>query len=160
LPREWLAVIGGTLLVYGSFARFGLLGGLANAAGMSAGYVFFLATRNLPSRRKLAFELKKAKSSAAAAAKDHLVERKNRELGERLARVEARLAAGEGLGQEGAALLDELDAAVDSSVTICAPEDFGALEDPVCRTCPGFAECAARRLRTLSGGDDSPQDGS
>ncbi len=156
---KWLAVIGGTLLVYGSFARFGLLGGLANAAGMSAGYVFFLATRNLPSRRKLAFELKKAKGSAVAAARELSVERRNRELGERLARVEASLAAGEGPKSEAEALLRDLEAAVDPSVTICAPEDFGALEDPVCRTCPGFPECAARRLRSLPGYGEHGGDG-
>lgn len=155
---KWLALIGGTLLVYGSFARFGLLGGLANAAGMSAGYVFFLATRNLPSRRKLAFELKKAKGSAAAAARDLTVERRNRELGERLARTEASLASGDGPGEEGEALLRELERAVDPTVTICAPEDFGALEDPVCRTCPGFPECAARRLRSLAGPGDGSED--
>lgn len=145
---KWLAVIGGTLLVYSSFARFGLVGGLANAVGMSAGYVFFLLTRNIPSRRKLAFELKKAKGTAVAAAKDVTLERRNRELGESLEEAEARLAAGGGLGEEGQALLEQLDAAVDPSVTICAPEDFGALQDPVCRGCPGFPECAARRLRS------------
>jgi hypothetical protein len=44
-------------------------------------------------------------------------------------------------------LLAELDGSRDPSVTVCAPKDFGFVDDPVCRSCPGFAECAARRIR-------------
>ena len=144
---KWLAVIGGTILVYSSFARFGLLGGIANAAGMSLGYVFFLVTRRLPSRRKLAFELKKAKGTAVATAREAVLERRNREWGERLLDLESRMEAGRDASEEVQAFLEELDRAVDPSVTICAPEDFHPVDDPVCRSCPGWPQCAARRLR-------------
>jgi hypothetical protein len=54
-------------------------------------------------------------------------------------------------------LLAELDAARDASITVCAPSEFGFVDDPVCRNCLGFAECAARRIRMSSeeGADDS-----
>ena len=44
-------------------------------------------------------------------------------------------------------LLAELEQARDPSITVCAPEDFGYIDDGVCRSCPGYAECAARRIR-------------
>jgi hypothetical protein len=48
-------------------------------------------------------------------------------------------------------LLAELDAAKDPTITVCAPSEFGFVDDPVCRGCNGFAECAARRIRLNAG---------
>jgi len=44
-------------------------------------------------------------------------------------------------------LLEELEAAVDSTVTVCAAEDFGHIDDETCRNCTGYPECAARAIR-------------
>jgi hypothetical protein len=32
-------------------------------------------------------------------------------------------------------------------ITVCAPTEFGFIDDDVCRTCTGYPECAARRIR-------------
>ena len=47
----------------------------------------------------------------------------------------------------GPEVVRELDASVDPSITVCAPSEFGFIDDDVCRTCPGFAECGARAIR-------------
>ncbi len=146
---KWLGIIGGTILVSSSFARFGLLGGAANAAGMSLGYLFFLATRRLPSRRKAAFELKKARSTAASAVREAVLERRNREWGARLLALEEAARSGEDVSAELERFAAELEGAIDRSVTICAPEDFHPVNDPVCRGCAGWPECALRRLEDL-----------
>ena len=53
--------------------------------------------------------------------------------------------------------LAELDAAKDPSITVCAPSEFGFIDDDVCRGCAGYAECAARRIRMAAGtSTDSP----
>lgn len=143
---KYLALIGGGFLVF-SALQMGLGRGLAYVIGMSAGYVFFLITRNLPTRRKLAFEMRKRR-----AVKEVQVE--SREAGERNAKWDASVRRAEAEAREAGAvpegflpLLEELDEARDPSVTVCAPEDFGYTDDPVCRACPGYAECAARRIR-------------
>jgi hypothetical protein len=56
---------------------------------------------------------------------------------------------------EDEALLAELDAARDPSITVCAPSEFGLIDDDVCRTCPGFAECGARAIRIAAEGEES-----
>ena len=50
-------------------------------------------------------------------------------------------------------LLAELDAAKDPSITVCSPSEFGFVDDSVCRSCAGYAECAARRIRMNSDPD-------
>jgi len=143
---KWLAVIGGGFLLLSS-VRFGLLFGLANGVGMSAGYVFFLLTRRLPSRRKVAFELKKRRADVVAAAQNATVERRNLGWDAKVRAAETRARERGAVGDEDEALVAELDAARDPSVTVCAPQDFGFVDDSVCRSCPGYAECAARRIR-------------
>ena len=61
--------------------------------------------------------------------------------------ADARASEGGSVAAEDEALLAELDAAKDASITVCAPSEFGFVEDDVCRTCGGYAECAARRIR-------------
>ena len=143
---KYLAIVAVAWLAFSSL-QLGLLVGVANVAGMCAGYLFFLATRRLPTRRKIAFELKKRRASAAVRAETAGAEQRNlvwdpkvREAAER-ARERGEVAA------EDEALLAELDEARDPSITVCAPPEFGFVDDPVCRTCPGFAECAARKIR-------------
>ena len=51
------------------------------------------------------------------------------------------------MAKEDQALLAELDAAKDPSITVCAPAEFGFIDDDVCKGCTGFAECAARYIR-------------
>ena len=43
--------------------------------------------------------------------------------------------------------LAELDASRDATITVCAPTEFGLIDDPICKTCPGFGECGARAIR-------------
>ncbi len=74
---KYIAVVGGAFLLLTSFA-YGLLGGIANVVGGSAGYLFFLATRRLPSRRKVAFEIKKRRADLVAKVQDASVETRNR----------------------------------------------------------------------------------
>ena len=61
---KYLAVVAGAFLVFSGLS-FGIGAGAAYVAGMSAGYLFFLATRRLPTRRKIAFEIKKHRAVAA-----------------------------------------------------------------------------------------------
>jgi len=149
---KWLAIVGGVFLL-GSSLTLGVRAGLANALGMSAGYVFFLATRRLPSRRKLAFELKKKKVAVELAVENATAGRRNQGWDPKVRAAEARAREAGAVADQDQALLAELDAARDPAVTVCAPDDFGYLDDIVCRTCPGYAECAARRIR-LAAGDD------
>jgi membrane associated rhomboid family serine protease len=143
---KWLAIIGGVLLLLSSL-RFGLLAGLANAVGMSTGYVLFLLVRRFPSRRKVAFELKKRRTQVVVAAQNAVVERRNLAWDGRVRAAAARARERATVAEEDRALLAELDAARDPSITVCAPQDFGFVGDPVCRSCPGYAECSARRVR-------------
>jgi membrane associated rhomboid family serine protease len=152
---KYLAVIGGAFLVFSSL-QYGLVRGIANVVGMSAGYVFFLATRHLPTRRKVAFELRKRRAAREIRSEAQTAEERNRAWDPRVrqAETEAR-AAGEVPGGL-LPLLEELDAARDPSITVCAPEEFGHTDDEVCRSCPGYAECAARAIRRAADeGDDT-----
>jgi len=144
---KYLAIVGGAFLAFQSL-QFGLLDGLVNLVGMSAGYGFFLATRRLPSRRKLVFQMKKARGAAVAVAKDTVVERRNLGWDSRVRAAISRLEGGEPPAAEDEALLAELEAGRDPSVTVCAPEDFGLTDDSVCRRCSGYAECALRKIRS------------
>jgi len=144
---KWLAIVGGGLLLYSSFTNFGPLVGVANAAGMSAGYVFFLLTRRLPSRKKMAFKVKQAKGKAVAVAKETVIQRRNEAWDPAVRAAVTRAKDGQPPTAEDLALLSELDAARDASVTVCAPEEFHFTEDPVCGSCPGYPECAARAIR-------------
>jgi len=153
---KWLAIIGGGFLLLSS-VRYGLMFGLANAVGMSAGYVFFLVTRRLPSRRKVGFELKKRRAEVVAAAQNATVERRNQGWDAKVRAAEARAREQGAVAEEDRELLAELDGSRDPSVTVCAPKDFGFVDDPVCHSCPGYAECAARRIRMAAqerSGDD------
>jgi membrane associated rhomboid family serine protease len=143
---KWLAILGGGFLLFSSL-QFGLLAGVANAIGMSAGYVFFLVTRKLPSRRRLALELKKKRADMVAASNNAAVERRNADWDPQVRQAEERARAGGRVDERDLPLLDELDGAVDTDITVCAPEDFGYVADSVCRSCSGYAECAARRIR-------------
>jgi membrane associated rhomboid family serine protease len=144
---KWLAIIFGSGMLLSSFLDRGLLTGLANAVGMSAGYAFFLLIRKLPNRRKLAFELKKRKSEAIAAAQGAATEGRNQGWDAAVRAAESRARELGTVADEDAALLAELDAAVDATITVCAPEDFRHVDDPVCRSCTGYPECAARSIR-------------
>jgi membrane associated rhomboid family serine protease len=145
---KWLAIIFGSGLLLSSFmGPRGLLAGLANAVGMSAGYVFFLLIRKLPSRRKLAFELRQRKNEAMASAQGAATEERNQAWDAAVRGAESRARDLGAVADEDAALLAELDAAVDPTITVCAPEDFRHVDDSICRSCKGYAECAARSIR-------------
>jgi len=144
---KWLAIVGGALLVASSFSSYGMAGGLVHLVGMSAGYLFFLATRRMPSRRKLTFELKKRRAVAAVQAEVASAEEGNRQLEPRVRAAVARSAEAGAVAPEDEALLVELDGLRDPSVTVCAPSEFGYMDDQVCRSCAGFAECGARAIR-------------
>jgi len=146
---KYLAIIAAAILVYSSLAM-GLVDGLANIAGTSAGYLFFLATRRLPTRRKIAFELSKRKANIEVRAESAQVEERNRGWDPLVRAAENRAREGRAVAPEDEPLLADLDAARDPSITVCAPSEFGFVDDPVCRTCTGFAECAARRIRMSS----------
>jgi len=143
---KWLAVFGAGGLVAVSLGM-GFLWGMVNIAGASAGYLYFLAIRKLPTRRKITFELKKRKASVEVKAEGMLAEQRNRAWDPKVREAVRRAAAGTGVAAEDEALLSELDAGKDPSITVCAPSEFGYIDDDVCRTCPGFAECAARAIR-------------
>lgn len=143
---KYLAVFGAALLVFSSLS-LGLLAGVANAAGMSAGYLFFLATRNLPSRRNLAFRLKQHKVRVEVGAESRVAEVRNRSWDPKVRQAEARAREQGRVSEQDLPLLAELDAARDPTVTVCAPEEFGFVDDAVCRSCTGFPECSARRIR-------------
>jgi len=149
---KWLAILGGGFLLYSSFANYGPLVGAANAAGMSAGYVFFLATRKLPTRKKVGYKMRQAKGKAVAVAKEAIIQRRNESWDPAVRAAVARAEAGEALSSEDAALLAELDEARDPSVTVCGPEEFHFVDDPLCGSCAGYPECAARAIRTATEG--------
>jgi membrane associated rhomboid family serine protease len=143
---KYLAIVAVAWLVFSSL-QLGLLAGIANVAGMSSGYLFFLATRRMPTRRKIAFELRKRRASAEVRSETVETEQRNR-IWDPKVREAVRRAADLGrVASEDEPLLVELDAARDPSITVCAPTEFGFIDDDVCRTCPGFAECGARAIR-------------
>lgn len=144
---KWLAIVGGGFLVLQSFLGFGVVGGLVNIAGMSAGYLFFLATRSLPSRRKLAFGIAKKKAEMAVVAESASAGQRNRLWDPRVREAIGRAREQGRVTPEDEELVAELDAAKDETITVCAPSEFGLIDDPVCKTCPGFAECSARAIR-------------
>jgi len=143
---KYLAIVAAAILVYSSLS-LGLVAGLANIAGTSAGYLFFLATRRLPTRRKIAFELSKRKAKIEVRAESAQAENRNRGWDPLVRAAVERAREGGAVAPEDEPLLAELDAAKDPSITVCAPSEFGYTDDPVCRGCSGFAECAARRIR-------------
>lgn len=143
---KYLAVIAAAFLVYSSLS-YGIVGGLANIAGVSSGYLFFLATRRLPTRRKIAFELKKRRAAATVKSENAQVEEQNRGWDAAVRAAEERARAGGAVAEEDVAFVAELDAAKDPSITVCAPSEFGFIDDDVCRSCSGYAECAARHVR-------------
>jgi membrane associated rhomboid family serine protease len=147
---KYLAIIAAAILVYSSLSM-GLVTGFANIAGTSAGYLFFLATRRLPSRRKIAFEISKRKADLAIRAETAQAEDRNLGWDPRVREAETRAREAGAVAPEDEPLLAELDAARDPSITVCAPSEFGFIDDPVCRKCAGFAECAARRIRMSAG---------
>ena len=152
---KYLAIIAAAILVYSSLS-YGLLEGVANIAGTSAGYLFFLVIRRLPSRRKIAFELNKKKVSVAVKAESAVAHGRNQAWDPLVRAAEARAAATGAVAPEDEPLLVELDAARDPSITVCAPSEFGFVDDDVCGGCAGFAECAARRIRM--GAENGPRD--
>ncbi len=147
---KYLAIVAAAILVYSSLSM-GLIAGLANIAGTSAGYLFFLATRKLPSRRKIAFELSRRKAEIAVRVENAHSEGRNLAWDPKVRAADARARENGAVASEDEALLAELDAAKDASITVCAPSEFGFVDDTVCRSCPGYAECAARRIRMSAG---------
>jgi membrane associated rhomboid family serine protease len=143
---KYLAIVAAAILVYSSLSS-GLVAGLANIAGTSAGYLFFLATRRLPTRRKLMFVLNQRKAEIAVRADNEQAEDRNRGWDATVRAAEVRARESGSVAVEDEALLAELDAAKDPSITVCAPSEFGFIDDDVCRRCTGYAECAARRIR-------------
>ena len=143
---KYLAIVAGAFLVFSGLS-FGLGVGAAYVVGMSAGYLFFLATRRLPSRRKIAFDFKKRRATTAVNAEFAQAEVRNQAWDPRIRAAETRARELGSVAEEDEALLAELEAAKDPSITVCAPSEFGFVEDDVCRGCSGFAECAARRIR-------------
>jgi len=137
----------GTCLLFTSSLSYGLVAGLANVAGTSAGYLFFLATRRMPTRRKLMFEFKKRKADTALEAESEQAEGRNLLWDPRVRAADARARETGALGEEDETLLAKLDAAKDPAITVCAPSEFDFIDDDVCRQCTGYAECAARRIR-------------
>jgi membrane associated rhomboid family serine protease len=151
---KYLAVVAVAFIAFASL-QLGLLVGVANVAGMCSGYLFFLATRNLPTRRKIAFELNKRRASSQVMAEGAQAEQRNQGWDPRIREAVARAAEFDAVAPEDEALLGELDAAQDPSITVCAPSEFGYIEDPTCRTCPGFAECGARAIRMAAEEDEA-----
>jgi len=150
---KYLAIVAAAWLAFVSL-QLGLLAGVANVAGMSAGYLFFLATRKLPSRRKIGFELKKRKAAVETKAATVAAEQRNQVWDPKIREATVRAAAAGAVAPEDEALLAELDSSRDPSITVCAPSEFGLIDDDVCRTCPGFAECGARAIRMAAEGED------
>ncbi len=149
---KYLAVVAVAWLAFSSL-QMGILPGVANVAGMCSGYLFFLATRRMPTRRKLVFEYKKRKASVEVKAESVAAEQRNQAWNPKVRDVVQRVAAGGTITAEDEALLAELDAGRDASITVCAPSEFGYIEDDTCRTCPGFAECGARAIRMAAEGE-------
>jgi membrane associated rhomboid family serine protease len=143
---KYLAVIAAAILVYSSLS-YGFAGGLANIVGVSSGYLFFLAIRRLPSRRKIAFEIKKKRADTVIHSENEQAESRNRAWDAPVRAAVERARAGSVVAEEDRELLAELDGAKDPSITVCAPTEFGFIDDDVCKGCTGFAECAARHIR-------------
>ncbi|GAG01557.1 unnamed protein product [marine sediment metagenome] len=143
---KYLAVIAAAILVYSSLS-YGIVSGLANIAGVSSGYLFFLAIRRLPSRRKISFEFKKRRTEAVIQAEDAHAEERNRGWDADVRAAEERARAGGAIADQDTELLAELDGAKDPAITVCAPTEFGFIDDNVCRSCTGYAECAAHHIR-------------
>ena len=143
---KYLAIVAAAILVYSSLSS-GLVAGLANVAGTSAGYLFFLATRRLPTRRKLMFALNKRKTEIAERAESEQAEDRNRSWDAVVREADVRARETGTISEDDETLLAELDGARDPSITVCAPSEFGFIDDDVCRRCTGYAECAARRIR-------------
>jgi membrane associated rhomboid family serine protease len=143
---KYLAIVAAAILVYSSLS-YGLVAGLANVAGTSAGYLFFLATRRMPTRRKLMFQLNKRKAEISLRAENEQAEDRNRGWDAAVRAADARVRETGAIGEDDETLLAELDAAKDPSINVCAPSEFGFIDDDVCRRCTGYAECAARRIR-------------
>jgi membrane associated rhomboid family serine protease len=152
---KYLAIVAVAWLAFSSL-QLGLLPGVANVAGMCSGYLFFLATRKLPTRRKIAFELKKRKASVEVLAESAKAEQRNQVWDPKIREAVSRSSSGGAVAPEDEPFLAELDAARDPSITVCAPEEFGMIEDDTCRTCPGFAECGARAIRSAAKGATDP----
>jgi membrane associated rhomboid family serine protease len=143
---KYLAIFAAAILVYSSL-RFGIVGGLANIVGVSSGYLFFLAIRRMPSRRKIAFQFKKRRAEAVIQSEDARTEERNRGWDANVRAAEERARAAGAVADQDEEFVAELDAARDSAITVCAPTEFGFIDDDVCRSCTGYAECAARRIR-------------
>ena len=143
---KYLAIVAAAILVFSSLS-YGLVAGLANVAGTSAGYLFFLTTRRMPTRRKLMFQLNKRKAEIAVRTESEQAEGRNLTWDPRVRAADARARETGALGEEDETLLSELDAAKDPAITVCAPSEFAFIDDDVCRRCTGYAECAARRIR-------------
>jgi membrane associated rhomboid family serine protease len=149
---KYLAIVAVAFIAF-SGLQLGLLVGAAYLAGMCSGYLFFLATRKLPTRRKIAFELNKRKATAKVQAENLQAEQLNQGWDPKIREAVARAAEAGSVASEDEALLAELDAANDPSITVCAPSEFRYIEDPICKTCPGFAECGARAIRMAAEGE-------
>jgi membrane associated rhomboid family serine protease len=153
---KYLAIFAAAILVYSSLS-YGIVGGLANIVGVSSGYLFFLAIRRMPSRRKIAFEFKKRRAEAVIQSEDAETEERNRGWDADVRAAEERARAAGAIADRDEEFLAELDAARDPAITVCAPTEFGFIDDDVCRRCTGYAECAARRIRMAAeegeGGD-------
>jgi membrane associated rhomboid family serine protease len=143
---KWLAIIAGAFLVISSF-QYGLISGAANIVGMSAGYVFFLISRRLPTRRKIAFEMKQRRAAKEVMAESDAARQRNEAWDPRVRQAVSEADTAGQVPQGLLPLLEELDAARNADITVCGPEDFGYTDDPVCRSCEGFPECAARAVR-------------
>jgi membrane associated rhomboid family serine protease len=150
---KYLAIVAAVWLAFSSL-QLGLLPGVANLAGMTSGYLFFLATRRLPSRRKLAFDIKQRRAKAAVSAESASAEQRNRQWDPLVRAATERARSAGAVAVEDEPLLDQLDSARDPSITVCAPSEFGFVDDDVCRTCTGFAECSARNIRLAAESSD------
>ena len=150
---KYLAVVAVAWIAFSSL-QMGILPGVANVAGMCSGYLFFLATRKLPTKRKLVFEYKKRKASTEVKAETIEAESRNQIWDPKVREVVARATQSGAVSPEDEGLLAELDAAQDRSITVCVPSEFGYIEDDTCRTCPGFAECSARAIRMAAEGEE------
>ena len=93
------------------------------------------------------FEFKKRKAKISVRAENEKAEDRNRGWDATVRAADARARETGAIGEEDETLLAELDAAKDPAITVCAPSEFGFVDDDVCRRCTGYAECAARRIR-------------
>ena len=89
----------------------------------------------------------KRKAEFAVRSENTQSEARNRSWDPRVRAAEERAREQGRVAEEDGELLAELEAARDPSITVCAPSEFGYIDDSVCRSCPGYAECAARRIR-------------